>query len=340
MAFLTALLWLFVVGPKIFRWLKKKKCEDVLRTAEEVREIAHLHAGKANVPTMGGLAIVSGVVVASLLWLRFNCYSLCTLATGLLLALVGICDDWQKIRYRNSRGLKCHWKWLAQGVATLVILYFLLKEPHIGPKIDGLYAPFLKHPLCYSLPPACLFLYWFSVLAGTSNAMNLTDGIDGLAVGCCITVILTYAVFAYVAGNVQLSHYLHLTYLPDVGELCVLCFAIAGACIGFLWFNAHPAEIFMGDTGSLSLGAWLGCVALMTQQSLTLILVGLVFVLEALSVILQVLSFKLCKKRIFKMSPIHHHFELMGIPESKIIVRFWIVSLLCALFGLLSLKLR
>ncbi|MDR0756055.1 MAG: phospho-N-acetylmuramoyl-pentapeptide-transferase [Puniceicoccales bacterium] len=340
MALITALLWLFIVGPRIFAWLGKKNCKDVVRSSKEIHNIAQMHSGKASIPTMGGLAVLSGVLVACLLWLRFNCYGIGTLCVGLLLAITGIMDDWTKIKHRHSRGIKSHWKWLIQGLATWFVLYFLLKTPGVGTKIDGLYVPCLKTPLIHSLPAIFLFLYWFIVLSGTSNALNLTDGIDGLAIGCSITITLTYAIFAYITGHSQLSAYLHLPYLPGVEELCVLCAAIAGACIGFLWFNAHPATIFMGDTGSLPLGAWIGCVALMTQQSITLIIVGFVFVLEALSVILQVLSFKLYRKRIFKMSPLHHHFELMHIPESKIIVRFWIVSLLCALLGLMTLKLR
>ena len=190
------------------------------------------------------------------------------------------------------------------------------------------------------MPPVALFFYWFLVIAGTSNASNLTDGMDGLAIGCTVTVTLTYAIFSYVTGNIVLSQYLHLPYINGVEELSVICLAITGAGIGFLWYNAYPAEIFMGDTGSLALGAWIGTIALMTQQATTLIIVGGVFVMEALSVILQVGSYKLFGKRCFIMCPIHHHFEFKKIPESKIVVRFWIISLLCALMGLVTLKLR
>ena len=340
MALITALLWMFVIGPKIFKWLRNKKLRNVLRDKNEIRELANLHASKSQTVTMGGLAIVTGVLVSTILWAKYNCFATTALLAGLALACIGAIDDWQKISKKNSAGLKSYWKWLVQGIVVLTALYFLLSNPAISNKIDSLHVTFLKTPLLENLPPILLFLFWFVVFSGTSNAINLTDGIDGLAIGCTITVTLTYTIFAYITGNILLSSYLHVTYLNGVEELCILCSSILGASIGFLWFNAHPAEVFMGDTGSLALGAWIGTVALMTNQAITLIIVGFVFVIEALSVILQVASFKLFKKRIFKMSPIHHHFELNNIHESKIIVRFWIISLLCALFGLFTLKLR
>ncbi len=340
MALITALLFGLWIGPKIFSWLRKKNCKDVQRDEATVKTLAKLHEDKKKVTTMGGLVIVFGVTFSCILWMKWNVYSGGALVVGLALSGIGIVDDWLKVRYKNARGIASHWKWLVQGISTFVVLYFLLKTPGVGNKIDGLYVTFFKNPWMVTMPAVLLFLYWFVVIAGTSNAVNLTDGIDGLAIGCSLTVTLTYAIFAYVTGNIVLSQYLHLPYLNGVEELCVLCLAIFGAGIGFLWFNAHPAEIFMGDTGSLALGAWIGTIALMTQQAFTLLIVGFVFVLEAVSVISQVTSFKLFKKRCFKMSPIHHHFELMGIPESKIIVRFWIISLLCALLGLITLKLR
>lgn len=340
MALVSALLWMFIMGPRIFEWLRRKKCQNVIREASEVRELASLHANKCQTVTMGGLAIVSAVVISVLCWSKYNCFVVGALGVGFAISFVGMLDDWKKIKRRNTKGVKSAWKWLVQGISTLVVLYFLLKDVSVGHKIGAFYVPFLKFPLVASLSASLLFLFWFLVLSGTSNAINLTDGIDGLAIGCSITVALTYAIFSYLVGHVQLSHYLNLVYLPGAEELCILCASIVGAGIGFLWYNAHPAEVFMGDTGSLGLGAWIGCVALMTHQAFTLLLVGFVFVAEALSVILQVASFKMFRKRIFKMSPLHHHFELNNLPESKIIVRFWIVSLLCALAGLLTLKLR
>ena len=340
MALITALIFVLVIGPKIFNSLRRKNIKDVVRDASTIKSLANLHAAKTQTPTMGGLAIVAGVLLACLLWLKFNTYAVSALCVGTVLCFTGLIDDWQKIRYNNPKGIASHWKWFIQGISTLILLYILLATPEIGTKIDGLYVTFFKNPVITSLPPIALFLFWFLVIAGTSNALNLSDGIDGLAIGCTLSVTLTYAVFAYITGNAILSHYLNLPYLKGVEELSVLCLAITGAGIGFLWYNANPAEIFMGDTGSLALGAWIGTIALMTQQAITLVLVGFVFVLEALSVILQVASFKLFKRRCFKMSPLHHHFELKGVAESKIVVRFWIVSLLCALLGLVTLKLR
>lgn len=336
MAFVTALLLLIIMGPKLFAWLRSKNVRNVIRT----EALTNLHAGKKDVPTMGGLGIVFSVVVACLLWLRFNVYDICVLCMGLLLCITGVVDDWLKVRYNNAKGIASHWKWFIQGSGTFVLLYVLLSIPGVGDKIDCLFVTFCKNPWMVSMPPVLLLLYWFFVIAGTSNALNLTDGMDGLAIGCTVMVTLTYAVFSYVTGNIILSQYLHLPYINGVEELSVICLAIAGAGIGFLWYNAHPAEIFMGDTGSLALGAWIGTIALMVQQATTLLIVGGIFVIEALSVILQVTSFKLFHKRCFKMCPIHHHFEIMKIPESKIVVRFWVVSLLCALMGLVTLKLR
>ena len=340
MALLTALFWGMYIGPKIFRQLQKWDLKDVERSADEVRDLSRLHQHKAKIPTMGGIVIVSGVLLASLLWLKMNVYSYGALFSGIVLSCIGMVDDGLKIRFKNTRGIASYWKWLIQGSVVLILLCCLLSIPGVSGKIDSLYIPFCKQPIFTTLPAVALFFYWFFVFAGTSNALNLTDGIDGLAIGCSLPVLLTYSIFSYVTGNIVLSHYLHLPYLNGVEELTVLCLAITGAGIAFLWYNACPAEIFMGDTGSLALGAWIGCVALMTQQAFTLIIVGFVFVLEALSVILQVTSFKLFRRRCFKMSPLHHHFELSGVPESKLVIRFWIISLLCALLGLITLKLR
>lgn len=339
-ALITALLWGLWIGPKIFAWLRRKNMKDIVRDAATIGQLANLHASKQNVPTMGGLAIVSGVLFSSLLWLKFNVYCLGTLCVGLAFACIGMIDDGLKLKHKNTKGISSIWKWLIQGVTTFVLLYYLISTPYVSDKITPIYVTFIKTPVWVFVPASILFLFWFLVISGTSNALNLTDGIDGLAIGCTLTVSLTYAVFAYVTGHANLSHYLHLPYLTGVEELSVLCFAIVGAGLSFLWFNAYPAEIFMGDTGSLALGGWIGCIALMTHQAFTLILVGFVFFLEALSVILQVGSFKIFKKRCFKMTPLHHHFELMQIHESKIIVRFWIISLLCGLLGLITLKLR
>ena len=340
MALMTALLWGIFIGPKIFAILRRAKIKDVVRDASIIKDLAVLHEQKKQIPTMGGLAILSGVCVSCLLWLKPNLYGYCVLLTGLFLGLVGAIDDGLKLKQQNTRGLSGRRKLAAQALATVFVLWVLLHTTGIEEHVRQLYVPFLKNPLWTNMPFIALALFWFLVIAGTSNALNLTDGLDGLAVGCTLPVLLTYTVFAYVTGHIHLARYLNLPYLNGVEELSILCLAIVGACIAFLWFNAYPATIIMGDTGSLAIGGWIGCIALMTHQAFTLVLVGLVFVIEALSVILQVFSYKTFHKRCFKMSPIHHHFELSGIAEPKIVIRFWIVSLLCALLGLMTLKLR
>ena len=340
MALVTALLWGIWMGPKIFAALRRMKASDIVRDASVIRDLAALHASKKHVPTMGGLAILSGVCVSCLLWLKPNVYSYGALLTGLCFGFIGMADDVLKLKYRNTRGLSGRRKLLIQAVIIGLVLCILLHTTRVCDSIRQLYIPFLKTPLFTSLPIIVLFLFWFLVLAGTSHAVNLTDGLDGLAIGCALPILLVYTIIAYVTGHVHLARYLRLPYLNGVEELSILCPAVLGAGIAFLWFNAYPAEIFMGDTGSLAVGGWMGCVALMTHQAFTLVLIGLVFVVETLSVILQVFSYKTFHKRCFKMSPIHHHFELSGIAEPKIVVRFWIISFLCALLGFVTLKLR
>ena len=340
MALVTALLWGIFVGRKIFAALRRAKASDMVRDASVIRDLAALHEPKKQIPTMGGLAILSGVFVSCLLWLKPNVYSGCALLTGICFGFIGMIDDRLKLKHRNTRGLSGWQKLTAQAVIIAFVLFALLHTTGTCDRVRQLYIPFLKVPLWSSLPIITLFLFWFLVISGTGNAFNLTDGIDGLAIGCALPVLLTYTVFAYVTSNVNLAHYLNLPYLHGAEELSVLCLAVVGAGTAFLWFNAYPAEVFMGDTGSLAVGGWIGCIALMTHQAFTLVIVGLVFVVETLSVMLQVFSYKTFHRRCFKMSPIHHHFELCGIAEPKIVVRFWIVSLLCALFGLMTLKLR
>ena len=219
-------------------------------------------------------------------------------------------------------------------------LSLLLIHPDSADKVRELWLPFLKLPLIYALPIPILFVFLFFILVGSSNAINLTDGIDGLAIGCTISVALVYAIMAYAAGNAIIADYLFISFIPGVGELSIICGCLVGSGLAFLWFNSHPAEVFMGDTGSLALGGLIGVVAFMVHQPFTLVIVGGIFVMEALSVIIQVFSYKTRKKRVFKMAPIHHHFELKGWPESKVVIRFWILSLAFALAVLGTLKLR
>jgi phospho-N-acetylmuramoyl-pentapeptide-transferase len=260
-----------------------------------------------------------------------------------------------KVSKKNSKGLSGRYKLLGQFIATAVAL-FLLLGPLSGSlngagndalgsaeKMREFWIPFISYPDAASIPILSLgsiFVLYLVTLTGTSNAINLTDGLDGLAIGCTVTVALTYAIMAYASGNYLIADYLKVSWVPGTGELAIVCIALLGGSLAFLWYNAHPAEVFMGDTGSLAIGGLIGVIALMIHQPLTLIIVGGIFVMEATSVILQVASFKMRGKRIFLMSPIHHHFELKGWKETKVVIRFWILSLLFALIGLATLKLR
>jgi phospho-N-acetylmuramoyl-pentapeptide-transferase len=252
---------------------------------------------------------------------------------------IGLYDDWLKVSKKSSDGISSRMKFALQCLLAGIFTVFLLLNPKVSTIAQQLYFPFIKDPL---LPSMGLFsfIFFLLVIVGTSNAVNLTDGLDGLATGCTATVAATYAVLVYVAGNIKAASYLQIPYVAYSGELAVLCVALLGACLGFLWWNAHPARVFMGDTGSLAIGGMLGSVAICCKQEILLVIVGGVFVIEAMSVIIQVASFKLTGRRIFKMSPIHHHFELSGWKENTVIVRFWILSVLFALLGLATLKLR
>jgi phospho-N-acetylmuramoyl-pentapeptide-transferase len=229
---------------------------------------------------------------------------------------------------------------LGQAVLTLIALVLFINDPVLGEHIKALWIPFLKDPVWMVMPFPVLFGFYFLILAGSSNAINLTDGVDGLAIGCTLTVAMAYGIIAYATGHMKISAYLFLPYMSGAGELTVVCAVLCSACLAFLWFNAHPAEVFMGDTGSLALGGLVGTVAFLTLQPFTLVIIGGVFVFEAVSVILQVASFKSTGRRVFRMAPVHHHFELGGWAETQVVIRFWILSLICAVAGLATLKLR
>ncbi|OHE74602.1 MAG: phospho-N-acetylmuramoyl-pentapeptide-transferase [Verrucomicrobia bacterium GWC2_42_7] len=341
MATLTAMAIGFWIAPMIINWLKRLKLAQTLRDKSEVRELADLHAGKKNVPTMGGLIIYASVMLSSILWAELNEYVSCALIVYTGLTAIGFWDDYLKVSKKNSRGLPGRWKLIMQAGIVFAVLFILLINPETHLKMSELWIPFSKEPLLVTMPIWFVFIFLFLVVAGSSNAINLTDGIDGLAIGCTITASLVYAIMSYVAGHATIADYLFIGHVPGCGELAVVCLALVGAGMVFLWYNAYPAEVFMGDTGSLALGGLLGSIAFMTQQPFTLVIVGGVFVMEALSVILQVGSYKLRhQKRIFRMAPIHHHFELKGWPETKVVIRFWIISLIFALIGLSTLKLR
>ncbi|HAU59357.1 MAG TPA: phospho-N-acetylmuramoyl-pentapeptide-transferase [Opitutae bacterium] len=349
---ITAMLIGFFIGPRLIRFLQDFGARQAFRDKDEVGDLAELHKAKEKTPTMGGLLIFFSVVVSTILCAEPNIYVVAALVTYSLLTIVGFTDDYLKISKKNSKGLSGRYKLLGQLLSTGVLLFMILgplsevltglNEGAIGSadKMRELWVPFFKDPIYIGMPILLVFLFFLITLTGSSNAINLTDGLDGLAIGCTVTVALTYGIMAYASGNYIISEYLKISWIPGSGELTILCAALLGGSLSFLWYNAHPAEMFMGDTGSLAIGGLVGAIALMVHQPLTLIIVGGIFVMEAGSVILQVASFKSRGKRIFLMSPIHHHFELKGWKETKVVIRFWILSLLFALVGLATLKLR
>lgn len=350
-----------VIGPRVIRKLISLKVGQPIRTAAEVHKLAELHGGKIGTPTMGGVLILGTVLAATLICSRplnpFVAVCACTMsACGLL----GLCDDYKKVKERKSDGISSRTKLSWQLVIALIAASFIFFKPEISGfgaspaqiaagdagftlgkdnpiGIGAVCFPLFKVPL---IDLKWLIVPFFAlIIVGCSNAVNLTDGLDGLATGCTISSALAYSLLAYLAGHYFMAvEYLVIPHNIYIGELAVFLMALVGAGFGFLWFNCHPAKMFMGDTGSLAIGGALGTAAICTKQELLLIIIGGIFVMEAMSVILQVGSFKLRKKRIFKMSPIHHHFELLGWHESQVIIRFWILSIMFALFGLAILK--
>ncbi len=332
-AMLTAMAIYFLLGRRLIDYLTIKSFGQMIR-----EEGPQSHQSKKGTPTMGGILIVFGAVVSSLLWGNLeNRLLLLCLGVMLAFAAIGFIDDYRKVARKHNLGLKGRYKMALQILFAVVAGVGLLTYPEYTQELA---VPFLKKELFH------IDLGWFYlalialVVVGASNAVNLTDGLDGLASVPNIIAFATYAIFAYVAGSSKIADYLNVASVPGAGEVAIFCGAVMGAVIGFLWYNAYPAEIFMGDVGSLSLGASLGFVSVVTKNEILLILVGGIFVLETLSVITQVLSFQLTGKRIFRMAPIHHHFELKGWAEPKVIVRFWIISLILAILSLATLKLR
>lgn len=339
-AALTSFLLCLLFGDFVIRKLIALKLGQPIRTKEEVHKLAELHGGKRGTPTMGGILLLGAVLVSTLLWARpENTFVWMALLSMIWLGALGFIDDYIKVTKKKSDGLPARLKLVGQFALAGAVTAFFLLNPATEVQARELFVPFYKEPIIQNLG-WLTFLFFAAVIVGTSNAVNLTDGLDGLATGCTITASFAYAILAYVAGNLRIATYLQIPYYPQAGELTVLCMALVGAGLGFLWFNCHPARVFMGDTGSLALGGVLGVVAICTKQELLLIVVGGIFVIESASVVLQILSFKLTGKRIFRMSPIHHHFELLGWKENTVIVRFWIISILFAFLGLATLKLR
>jgi phospho-N-acetylmuramoyl-pentapeptide-transferase len=346
-AAITALALSWWLGPKLIRWLKALKFgQDYTDKAGETGLISRAMT-KTGTPTMGGFLIVAVMDVAALLWAQWNILLLLTLLSVLVLAGLGFYDDYAKITQQSHKGTAAHVKlWVQFGLATFIAVY-LWQVPATEKLVTDVMVPFAKHPVATGLVGLGLGLVLtVFTIVGSSNAVNLTDGLDGLAIGCTLIVSFVFVVLTYVAGNVKFAAYLQVPHVPGAGELTVFCAAMVGAGLGFLWFNCHPAEVFMGDTGSLALGGALGIIAVLIHQPLVLMIAGGVFVAEAASVILQTSYFKYTRartgtgQRIFLMAPLHHHFEKLGWPESKVVTRFYIVGIVCAVVALSTLKIR
>ncbi len=334
LAMLTALMISFIVGPTMIRKLTAYKIGQSVRD-----DGPQTHLVKAGTPTMGGALILVAMAISTLLWADLrNTYVWVVLATTLGFGAIGWVDDWRKVVHRNPKGLSAKAKYFWQSLIGVSVAAFLAMTATL-PAHTELIVPFFKM-LTIPLGGVGFVVLTYFVIVGSSNAVNLTDGLDGLAIMPTVMVAGALALFAYVAGHFVFSRYLGVPYVPGAGELAVFCTALAGAGLGFLWFNAYPAEVFMGDVGALALGAAIGVVAVIVRQEIVLFVMGGVFVVETLSVVLQVASFKLTGKRIFRMAPLHHHYELKGWKENQVVVRFWIISMMLVLVGLSTLKLR
>ncbi len=374
----TSLLFTIFLGPRFIKKLYEMKIGQPIRSVEECPLLAELHGKKKDTPTMGGILILSSMVTALLIWMDIrSVFTLIFLLTTVILGFLGGIDDYLKLRYKNSKGLKARKKMLIQaGFSSLIALYLLsptlqtalatgswfkpptAKEQVVIPRegkrpliqsttfttqeyISRFYLPFIKDPVItwHGIGLIGAFLLLVFVITGSSNAVNLTDGLDGLAAGCLVMVSLVLGLFAFLSNHVDLARYLNILYIDGSGEIAVYLFALAGACLGFLWYNGYPAQVFMGDTGSLAMGGIVGVAAVLLRREVILAMAGAIFVAEAMSVILQVLSYRYRnKKRIFLCAPLHHHFEYKGWPETKVVIRFWIISLLFAIIAVASLK--
>ncbi|MCL1911303.1 MAG: phospho-N-acetylmuramoyl-pentapeptide-transferase [Leptospirales bacterium] len=331
-ASLTALVIVLVFGALVIRWLKK------LKFREEIRALGpETHKTKAGTPTMGGILILGAAVISVALWGNFgNLYFVTLLAATIALGALGFADDYIKAVKKRKDGIHPKGKLLIQFLIALAVSLVIYNFPSNADEAGTLYIPFINEPI---IDMGWLWVpFAMIVIVGYSNAVNLTDGLDGLAAGTSAIVILVLGVMSYLSGHIKITEYLGIPYIVHGAELTVFLSAIGGAILGFMWFNSNPASVFMGDTGSLSIGGVIGIVGVMTKKEFFLVIVGGIFVIEALSVIIQVASYKIRKKRVFKMAPIHHHFELSGWSEQKVVVRFWIVGIILAILGLSSLK--
>ncbi len=347
-AFVTALLLSLWLGPRVIAWLKRLKFgQEYVDKAEEHGKIETRLISKKGTPTMGGILIIAVMDVTALFWAQWNPLVSLTLISVLVLAGLGFYDDYAKITQQSNKGTAANVKlWVQCGLA-LFIGFYLLMDKHTNSLVRDVMVPFVKYPiLTGSVGLAVGLGITLMAIVGSSNAVNLTDGLDGLATGCTVIVAMVFVVFTYVAGNFRAASYLQVPYVDGAGELTVFCASMVGAGLGFLWYNCHPAKVFMGDTGSLALGGALGIVAVLIHQPLILVIAGGVFVLEGMSVILQTGYFKYSRRkygegrRIFRMAPLHHHFEKLGWHETQVVIRFYILCLLCAVMALSTLKIR
>jgi len=331
---ITSFIIVFLIGEPLIKIFRRRQISGPIRQDGPIDHIIK----KSGTPTMGGLIIILGIFLGTFLWADLkNIYILTVIFISLSLGLLGFIDDLLKIKLKNSRGLNSKLKLTGQLFISLIAI-FILSRYSDHQYLNNLYFPFLKNVVLHM----GIFFIPFTILVivGSSNAVNLTDGLDGLATVPVMLVALSFTLISYIVGNTIFAEYLKIPYIANAGELSIFCGAIFGSCLGFLWYNAPPAKIFMGDTGSLSLGGSLAAVAIIVKHEIVLAIIGGLFVLETLSVIIQVVSFKLTGKRVFKMAPIHHHFEKKGWPESTVVIRFWIIAIILALVGLATLKLR
>lgn len=334
LAALTALSISFLIGPAMIRSLTARKVGQSVRN-----DGPQTHLVKAGTPTMGGALILMAVIVTTLLWADLsNRYIWIVSLTTLGFGVIGWVDDYRKVIQRNSKGLSAASKFFWQSVIALLVAVYLAMTADL-PQHTEMIVPFFKE-IVIPLGAPLFVMLTYLIIVGTSNAVNLTDGLDGLAIMPTVMISGALAIFAYVAGHAVFAKYLGIPHIPNAGELAVFCGALAGAGLAFLWFNAYPAEVFMGDVGALALGAALGVITVIVRQEIVLVIMGGVFVMEALSVMLQVTSFKLFRQRVFRMAPLHHHYELKGWKENQVVVRFWIITIILVLIGLSTLKLR
>jgi phospho-N-acetylmuramoyl-pentapeptide-transferase len=334
----TAFFISVLAGPWVIGQLRRLKIGQYERK-EEAPPLYELHSRKEGTPTMGGLLIIGSMSLSCFLWTNPASIQVwIVIATMCFMGLIGFIDDYEKVKGKSSKGLSARGKLILQISWAVLITVMLLALPDTQQQVQEMNVPFLKNP--YHLGILFAFLFTAVVLVGACNAVNLTDGLDGLAIGCSTSVAFAYLVMAYAAGHVAFARYLGVPYIRGAGELSVLCGCMMGSCLGFLWYNCHPARVFMGDTGSLAMGGAIAMVALLIKQELVLLIVGGIFVIEAMSVIIQVASFRLRGKRVFAMAPLHHHFEMKKWSETQVTIRFWILSIIFALLGLLTLKIR